>query len=178
MRYSVTAFLMCLPLLVGSMALAADTKHREAGAHAHGHGKVNIAIEGKQLFIELEAPGADIVGFEHEAKTTDEKAAVKQATADLKNPGNVIELPPSANCKARKADVELHQEPGGDGHGEFHVTYEFQCGNVSKLSQITFSYFERFKNAEELDTSVITSKGSKKFEATRKAPTIQLGGLL
>ena len=178
MRHSVTAFVACLPLFVGSIALAADTKHREAGAHAHGHGKVNVAIEGKKLLVEMEAPGADIVGFEHEAKTADEKAAIEKATADLKNTDNVIELPTAANCKASKSEVELHQEPGGDEHGEFHVTYEFQCGNIGQLSKITFRYFERFKNAEELETSVITSKGAKKFEATPKSPTIQLGGLL
>ena len=78
MKLPVTALLACLPLIVGSIALTADTKHREAGAHAHGHGKVNIAIEGQRLSIELEAPGADIVGFEHEAKTAAEKAAVKR----------------------------------------------------------------------------------------------------
>jgi hypothetical protein len=73
MRYSIAALLACLSLMVTTVAYAADTKHREAGAHTHGHGKVNIAIEGKQLFIELEAPGADIVGFEHKAKTASER---------------------------------------------------------------------------------------------------------
>ena len=34
---------------------------RELDAHQHGHGVVNIAIEDQTLWIELEAPGADIV---------------------------------------------------------------------------------------------------------------------
>ena len=32
-------------------------------AHVHGHGILNIAVEGQVVEMELEAPGADIVGF-------------------------------------------------------------------------------------------------------------------
>ena len=47
-------------LSAASLATAAE---RELGAHMHGHGTVNIVLEGSALWIELEAPGADIVGF-------------------------------------------------------------------------------------------------------------------
>ena len=36
--------------------------------------------------MELEVPGADIVGFEHAAKTRTEKAAVEKATTQLRLP--------------------------------------------------------------------------------------------
>ena len=52
----------------------------------HGHGTVNIAVEGTDLWIELEAPGADIVGFEHEASSEEDKAAVARAEKQLSDP--------------------------------------------------------------------------------------------
>ena len=48
-------------------------EHRELGAHEHGHGTLNIALEGSRLTMELEAPGVDIVGFEHAASTKDRR---------------------------------------------------------------------------------------------------------
>ena len=64
MRQWLVTGLMCLPF---TMSAVAEEKHRQLGAHEHGHGNFNIAIEGKSVSMELEAPGADIVGFEHKA---------------------------------------------------------------------------------------------------------------
>lgn len=98
---------------------AADEKHKQLGAHEHGHGNFNMAIEGNKVTMELEAPGADIVGFEHKAKTKAQKAKVRDAKKMLKKIGNVVGLPEAAGCKVQKASVELHVE-GGDDHGHSH----------------------------------------------------------
>lgn len=157
------------------IAHATDAQHRETKAHAHGHGKANIVIEGQRLHIELEVPGADIVGFEHAAKTDAEKAAVTEAKAVLGSAVNVVELPAAAGCKTEKTSVEFHR----DGtHGEFHVSYQFQCRAATKLDPLTFTYFEQFKRADELDISIITDKGARKFDVNRQQPAVRLGALL
>lgn len=193
MKSPIVFSLACLCLLGSSIAQASDGKHkhghkhkhkhdhkdekREAGAHEHGHGKVNMAIEGKVLSIELEVPGADIVGFEHKAKSKGDKAKVEKSIKDLKKASTVFAMPASAGCKLGKSDVEIHQEEGED-HNEFHATYQFECSNMGKLSSIDFVFFKRFKNSAELETSVVTTKGSKKFEATPKKSKISLKGLI
>ena len=63
------------------VALAEET--RELGAHLHGSGTMNIAIEGRSVAIEFEAPGADIVGFEYAAESVEDRARVDAAIADL-----------------------------------------------------------------------------------------------
>ena len=163
-----------LVLTVGA-ASASEKAHREAKAHAHGHGKVNIAVEGERLFLELEAPGADIVGFEHAAKTDAERAEVTTARTVLESVANIIELPAAAGCKSTSSSVEVHRD--GD-HSEFQVSYQFQCTATSKLAQVKFLYFEAFKRAEELEVSIISDKGARKIEASRKEPVVQLGSLL
>ena len=62
---------------------AGHAQQRQAGAHEHGRGTLNIALEGTRLTMELEAPGADIVGFEHKAKTQKQTTAVEKAEAQL-----------------------------------------------------------------------------------------------
>ncbi|MGI9486920.1 MAG: ZrgA family zinc uptake protein [Geminicoccaceae bacterium] len=41
----------------------------------HGHNVLNIAIEGDRIEMEMIAPGADIVGFEHVALSEKDKAS-------------------------------------------------------------------------------------------------------
>jgi uncharacterized protein DUF2796 len=102
------------------LAAAADAGHaqqRQAGAHEHGRGTLNIAVEGSRLSVELEAPGADIVGFEHKAKTQKQKAAVAAAKKQLAAPQELFELPVAAGCALKEAKVAFEAE---DDHGHDH----------------------------------------------------------
>jgi hypothetical protein len=198
-RFAIIAGL-AVGLAAGSVA--AEESKRELGAHEHGHGTFNVAIDGKTVAIELIAPGADIVGFEHAPKTDEQKAKLAAAKAALEKIETVLELPSAAGCKAAKADVEApHADEkaakGGHGHGhghdhgkkagkddhgevhsEFHATYELTCSAPDALGQLTFTYFDSFKGAEELDVTVVTPKGQKAFEATRENPELRLDGLV
>ena len=97
-------------MLIGSQAYAAE---RELDAHQHGHGYLNIAIEGSTLYIELETPGADIVGFEHPARSDEDKAAIEDAKGRLSDPIGLFGVPAEASCTL----VEVSVEPVGYGLG-------------------------------------------------------------
>ncbi|MDE0392979.1 MAG: DUF2796 domain-containing protein [Rhodospirillales bacterium] len=90
-------------MLIGSQAYAAE---RELDAHQHGHGYLNIAIEGSTLWIELETPGADIVGFEHPARSDEDKAAIADAMTRLGDPIGLFGIPADASCTLVEASVE------------------------------------------------------------------------
>ena len=176
---------------------AAAQEHRELGAHEHGRGTLNIAVEGNKVTMELEAPGADIVGFEHAAKTSPEKAAAEKAKAQLMTPLSLFKLPAAAECRVTEASVEVeigeHDHDGkeaakapeggkapakGEGHSEFHAQYTLECKAASSITAIEFGYFRAFAGAEKLDVNVITPKGQSKFEATRAKPSISLAGMI
>ena len=53
--------------------------------------------------MELEVPGVDIVGFEHAAKTTRDKATVEKAKTQLLAPLALFKLPAAANCRVTEA---------------------------------------------------------------------------
>jgi hypothetical protein len=192
------ALLLAAGLSAGQSFAGDGHGHREAGAHAHGQGIFNIAIDGTAVQMEVIAPGADIVGFEHAPKSDEQKAALAAARAKLESIEAVMALPKAAGCSLVRTDVE---GPGGDdrdgakahdhGHGassgkdasadahsEFHVTYTLTCASPAALDTLTFSYFESFKGAEALDVTVVSGKGQKAFEVRRGADTIRLDELL
>lgn len=191
-------------LILAAMTLSLPTHgeeaHRELGAHVHGHGTLNMAIEEKRVSMELEVPGMDIVGFEHAASTKEQKAAVEKATAQLAKPLDVFALPPQAGCTVAEASVAVEGEQHDDdhdhaaadkddakaehdheeasGHNQFHATYALDCTQPTELTAITFDYFKLFAGAHELTVNVVTAKGQNKYEVSRDKPTLDLGGIM
>lgn len=95
----------------------AEEAHRELGPHVHGHGTLNIAVENTRVSIELEAPGMDIVGFEHEASSADQNAALAKAKEQLGDPLSLFKVPTAAECKLAEAKIEIETE---DAHDHDH----------------------------------------------------------
>lgn len=172
---------------------ASAQEHRQLGPHVHGHGRLNIAIEGKDMSMELEVPGMDIVGFEHEPSTPDQKAAMEKAKAKLADGLALFTPVSSAGCSMKTAKVATqaehedeheehgeagHEEEAGHHHSEFHVEYSFQCSSPSRLTSMTFDYFKAFPGAQELDIAVITPKGQSSFEVKRDQPSLDLAGIM
>jgi hypothetical protein len=194
--------LLGLLFLAGTVAnpsLAAE-EHRELGAHEHGRGTLNIAVEGNKVTMELEVPGVDIVGFEHAAKTSRAKSTVEKAKTQLMAPLTLFKLPVAADCRVTEASVEVevgeHDRDGkedakaassakggkpgakSEGHSEFHAQYALECAAPGNMTAIEFGYFRAFAGAQKLDVNVITPKGQSKFEVTRASPSLSLAGMI
>jgi len=191
---SLLAFGLGLSLGAG----AALGQQRQLGAHEHGRGSLNMAIEGDRVSLELEAPGADIVGFEHVAKTARQKAAVTQAKKQLLAPQALFKFPGAAGCVVADASVDL--EGGGEheheeakagsatakeheaaqvgSHSNFHAQYAFNCKDPASITVVEFGYFQAFAGAKKLEVNVITAKGQTTFEVTRAKPRIDLAGMM
>jgi hypothetical protein len=193
-------------LMAAGLALAATVgngsaqEHRHADAHEHGRGILNIAIEGTKVSMELEAPGADIVGFEHKAKTEQQKAAIEKAEQQLMVGEALFKLPAAAGCvlvtsgavlegeghdhhhdDAKDHDKEHHDDKADHAeseHSGFRAEYTFECKSPASLTSIGFDYFKVFAGAQKLDVTVITPKGQSKFEVSRAKPRIELGGMM
>lgn len=170
-----------------ALAAADEESRRDLGAHEHGRGALNVAVEGDSVWIEFEAPGADIVGFEHEAESAEDRAAVDAAREALSRPLSLFALPEAAGCMVESAEVEAvggehedHDDHGDHGdhgdeeedepHGEFHAEYLLRCAAIGEIRTMEFPYFAAFPNAEALEVSIVSGKGQGAFEATRESP--------
>ena len=163
-------------LLLAPAAGAADGEH---AAHVHGVGKLNVAVDGQAVEIELITPGADIVGFEHAPETTEDKAVVEGAAATLKDGEGLFAFPPAAECRLEEAEVEsplldhdgeaAHEhgeEHEGDAHAEFQAHYHFLCRQPDDLTHVDVRVFERFPAARELEVQAISARGQGATELT------------
>jgi hypothetical protein len=109
--------------LMGAPAFSEEK--RQLGTHEHGHGTLDIAIEGQKVSMELNVPGSDIVGFEHAARTKKQKAALAAAKKKLEAGLNLFVPDPAAGCQLKKADVrwvleEKESAAHSKGHGHSH----------------------------------------------------------
>ena len=102
---------LLITLLMPSTLAAQQT--REMGAHEHGHSALNIAVEGTQIAMALEAPGADIVGFEYAAKTATDRGKLDTAIATLSDPLALFVVPSAAGCTVVEARAHLLDEHHG-----------------------------------------------------------------
>ena len=172
----------------------AEEEKRDLGAHEHGHSALNVAIQGDRVDMELIAPGADIVGFEYEAKSAEDKAAVERAKTTLGEPLALFSFTDAAGCTVKTAVVEIegeehheegeHAEAGHDdheehedeaSHNEFHAAYTLACSVPDALDRIDFAaFFEAFAGAEEVEVTVVGDRGQSSYEVERDAPVVDL----
>ncbi|GMQ45329.1 zinc uptake protein ZrgA [Vibrio sp. 10N] len=106
-------------LVVSQFAVAED-QFRQHDAHVHGHVEFNIAQDGQDLLVEITAPGADVVGFEHAPKTDAEKTAIANAKTKLKDVNSILTIPAAANCKLVEAHIENTLESGDHDEHDHH----------------------------------------------------------
>jgi Protein of unknown function (DUF2796) len=122
---------LCAAAVLGALAMypATAQTRRELGPHEHGSGTLNIAVEGNRVSMELEVPGMDVVGFEHEAKTGKDKATLQSARQKLLAPLSLFKLPESAGCHVTEANVEVESEEHD------HDAKDERMGDSSKSSE-------------------------------------------
>ena len=108
--------------LVGGTALGDEDTKRELDAHAHGHGSINLVTEGEELVIELEIPGANVVGFEHAPNTDEQKAKVEQAVETFRKGATLFAATANAKCELEDVAVTLGAIGHGDSEHEEHDT--------------------------------------------------------
>jgi hypothetical protein len=68
--------------------------------------------------MELHVPGADIVGFEYEPASTEDRALVEAAEETLKQPADLFVLPVAAECTVIEAAAHLEGEGGHEDHDD------------------------------------------------------------
>ncbi|PTO51917.1 DUF2796 domain-containing protein [Vibrio splendidus] len=98
-----------------STNVLANEEFRSHEAHVHGKVEVNIAQDGQELLVEVTAPGADVVGFEHAPETAEQKKVFEQAIAQLNKPEELFGFN-NASCTLKFKSVTNTLEDDHEGH--------------------------------------------------------------
>ena len=116
-------------VFAGIAAAASDEEFREHGAHEHGHGALDIVVEGEELVAELRIPGVNVVGFEHVPRDDAERAAVREALVPFRSAASVLVPSEEAECEVEMAEADIssmapddhhEDEPGHDDEAHGH----------------------------------------------------------
>jgi hypothetical protein len=195
-------YYLSLPGLVIAIAIATPVAAAKS-AHVHGRGQVNIAIEDDRVYLALASPGADIVGFEYAPRNSAQKAAVAAALDKFGDPAELLRFTPAADCRLIRASAELesdddeHEKHGAnedeheheheheahpqdddhgseESHGAFVAEYEFACSQIDALTEIEFTYFAHFGNAQTLEIVLIDGHGQRREDIGRAEPVLRL----
>lgn len=113
------------PLIPLALALAISTSAHAQDKHVHGEAELFIAMENNTVLVEMDSAAANIIGFEHEPRTSQQHAALGKALEQLQHSESIIQLPESA-CQLKEAKVTSpfnddehseHKEHAHDDHG-------------------------------------------------------------
>lgn len=180
-------------LLLAAAAFGVQANHDDHeshghGAHEHGHGHLNLVLDGNQLMIELQAPAADLVGFEHAARSDEEKAQYARALARLQQPDALFRLDPAAGCTLTRQEINAakeehdhdhdHEKADGDqdehhhdeaGHADMGAMYTYTCETPAKLTGLEATLFAVYPSLEKLSVQGILPNGQTAAELTPSA---------
>lgn len=159
-------------------------EHASLGAHEHGVGRLDVVLEGKKLELQFESPAMNIVGFEHEATSAEDKAKVAQARELLLKPNALFNIPDAANCSA--TSVKLSSPLFGDKddhakgeehdheHSEIHGNYAFICDAPAVLKKLDLAnIFKTFPDTKKLQVQLISPGGQSGAEVIAANPAIK-----
>ncbi|ELP2657134.1 DUF2796 domain-containing protein [Vibrio parahaemolyticus] len=99
--------------------VATAEEYRQHSAHVHGHVEFNIAQDGSDLLLEITAPGADVVGFEHAPENSEQEKTLQHAIATLEDSNALFAINPQAQCEIEEVHVE-HSLGGQHEEHEHH----------------------------------------------------------
>lgn len=99
--------------------VATAEEYRQHSAHVHGHVEFNIAQDGSDLQLEITAPGADVVGFEHAPENAEQEKTLQHAVATLEDSNALFAINPQAQCEIEEVHVE-HSLGGQHEEHEHH----------------------------------------------------------
>ena len=174
--------------VIGNMSYLRAEEFHEHGAHEHGSAKLNIALEGGALYLEMDSPAVNFFGFEHPPINEEDEHLLAKVKAQLQQPQNLFTLPAAAACTVKETevtselfgDVATHNGEHDDhegmedhdaDHDEHHpehadvrMSYRFDCQSPAHLNFLELGLFAQFPLTRDVDVQIITDRGQTQLE--------------
>ncbi len=165
-------------------------------------GRLNAALDGQTLELELQSPAMNLVGFEHPASSDADKAKVASVHALLEKPLELFNLPKAAGCVVanQKLESPLFGDPAPEeaddddddhapeaaattpaagaehhhDHSEIHAHYQFTCATPAALKTLELGQvFKTFPATHKIQVQLISGSGQQGVDATPEAATLK-----
>lgn len=125
-------------------------------AHVHGEVHCSVAVEGKEIYLELRSPAESFIGFEHRPKTREEVETWEQLKKSWKlnllDSFEVLEK----ECQVKESQIKLHVDEQ-DGHAQISADAYLKCSDELQQSKLKIDLRENFKSIYKVHIEILPS---------------------
>ncbi len=158
-------------LLLFSKPLLAKGKHQH-GAHSHGSAELGIAFDGLNGTADLKVPNNDFIGFEHEAKSAEDKRKIEDAFKKLETHfSEIVVFDPSLQCEAKKQKIESVRD---GSHSESVAAFLVNCQKEVLGTKIVFNFQKFFPRVRSLSVQVLVGELQKSIKVKKNGEALEL----
>jgi hypothetical protein len=161
-----------------ALMLACGTCCWAAGAHEHGVARLDVALEGTRLTLQLETPLDNLLGFERAPRTDAERQRVQVLLQRLRAPEGLFRADAAAACKAGAVTLEapvlgLGPAPqAADAHADLDASFEFSCARAPR--QLDVLLFDAFAPLQHIRLQLALPGGQAQRSLRRPSQRVQL----
>ena len=166
--------------------------HQAHKAHQHGHALVQIAVQGMELAVRIEAPAEAMFGFEHKPRSEKEAEIIHDVEKRLKTDLlTMVGVDGGLGCHFEKLDVthglEEHASqpmaPAADKsgkkskteeHADLEVDAKGKCTQSPVGTKLKFAFIKEFKRIKKLKLEIISGEKVKSQTITKATEEVQL----
>jgi len=168
-------------LIAGCVFVPVTMAADNPDAHEHGRAQLQMALENTQIDLMFTSPAYNLAGFEHEARTDEQKKQL----ADIQR---WLETTPLVNteagtCVVAAATVQLgeesesHHEAVHDDHpthSDYEITQQLACDGMTANDAFTTPLPARFAQLEELAIEWVGPTGQGSTVIDQPGPRFKL----
>ncbi|HEC75069.1 MAG TPA: DUF2796 domain-containing protein [Methylophaga aminisulfidivorans] len=167
-------------LIFTTAVMAGDlTEHHEA--HVHGQANMTLITEGNKVDIAIESPAMNMLGFEHEAHSDQDKKTVTKVEKILSDSSALFTFD-SVNCHAETSNVDIghdeHETMAEETerkhqHMDIDASYSFTCEHIEQLQLVHVALFELFPALSKLNVEWVNNGKQGLDVLTADSPNIR-----
>lgn len=176
-KRSIIAFLVAAiaAAALWSGGLPASPARHEA-AHEHGAAALSIVVEDRAVYFEFESPAANIIGFEHEAKSPQDRAKKKAAMDKLADIASILVFDASAKCRLTTQRLEWKVEThGGSGtHSIVEGEFKAVCEKSVQGTRLKTYFTKIFPTLQTIRATIISGEKQNAVVIQSDKPAVEL----
>ncbi|MEN8249905.1 MAG: DUF2796 domain-containing protein [Bacteroidota bacterium] len=157
---------------------------KQLDSHTHGEIELNIAVEANRVYLELESPAVNLVGFEHPPKDESDHKIIEH-TEEYLEAAKWLKLNPVSQCQLHTSKVQNtfsvedeheHKDEHDDDeeHAQFTAQYEYKCKSIEQLKSIDVMLFTDYPNVHKITANIVTTKQQNSFTLSKNNSRISL----
>jgi Protein of unknown function (DUF2796) len=155
--------LFCCAAVAALVVTPSITIAHELGAHVHGVANLEIAVDQNTLTLDLSSPLDNLIGFEHQPRTAQQKAAVRTMADNFNKAEQYFVPSPEAGCMLQSAKLDspaliknksAKSENGDRVHADLDGEFVFACKQTDKLHDLEVKLFASYPNLHKLNVEI------------------------